>query len=439
MRRISTIKIFKTILFLTLTTTVSCSTTTENNQKGDNLDTLAESYVKLGLELGEYDEDYVDAYLGPKDWQLQAKQSKRSKKRIAIDIHLLFQKIEKLTPLSKENKLRKNSLLLNLRAMDTRIRMVNGEKFFFKEEAFLLYDAILPDYEFSQFDKVLTEIDHLIPGENILSERVEAFRNRFNIPAEKVKVIVDIAIEECRARTKKHISLPMQENFKLDYVTDKNWGGYNWYQGNNISLMQINQDFPMKIGRAIGLGCHEGYPGHHVWNLMIENKLLKQNNWTEFSLFPLFSPYALIAEGSANYGIEMAFPNEDKINFEKENLYPISGLDPVQADSLEQLNKLTKQLSFVINLIAQQYLDGEISREKALELIIKYGMTSKPRAEQRVKFIEQYRTYILNYNFGLKVVSEYIESKSNTVDGRWAAFELMLTELKTASEMTKQL
>jgi len=435
MRQATKLKIFHSLLILFLTPIISISATTHDIHKINNLDTLAENYVKLGLELGEYDSDYVDAYLGPKKWQQQAKQKLRSKQQLAVDIHHLFQQIKKNTPLTKKNKLRKNSLLLNIRAMDTRIRMVNGGKFLFKEEAYLIYDATLPDYQFSQFDGVLTEIDQLIPGENSLSERVEAFRNRFNIPEEKVKNIVDIAIGECRARTKKHISLPLQENFKLEYVTDKNWGGYNWYQGNNISLMQINQDFPMKIGRAIGLGCHEGYPGHHVWNLMIENKLLKQNKWIEFSLFPLFSPYALIAEGSANYGIEMAFPNDDKIIFEKKNLYPVAGLDPIQADALEQLNKLTKQLSFVINLIAQQYLDGEISREKALELVVKYGMTSKPRAEQRIKFIEQYRTYILNYNFGLKVVSEYIESQSNTVNGRWAAFELMLTELKTSSEM----
>jgi len=35
----------------------------------------AETYVKLGLELGEYDSDYIDAYLGPKQWIIDAKNS----------------------------------------------------------------------------------------------------------------------------------------------------------------------------------------------------------------------------------------------------------------------------------------------------------------------------------------------------------------------------
>jgi hypothetical protein len=425
-------------IFILLTFIISYSEASQLNNQINTLDSFAENYVKLGLELGEYDSDYVDAYLGPEKWHQLAKQNRRSKQQLATDIHQLFEKLKGFDALTKEARLRKNSLLLNLRAMDTRIRMVNGEKFLFKQEAFLIYDAILPDYTFAQFDDVLIEIDKLIPGDTNLAERVEAFRKRFDIPTEKVKRIVDVAIDECRIRTKEHIQLPSQENFKLEYVTKKNWSGYNWYQGKNTSLMQINLDFPMKIDRAIKLGCHEGYPGHHVWNLMIENKLLNQKNWIEFSLFPLFSPYALIAEGSANYGIELAFQNEEKMIFEKQQLFPLAGLDPAQADALNQLNKLTEQLSFVRNLIAQKYLDGEIPRTEAVDLTVKYSMTSKQRAEQSIRFIEQYRTYILNYNFGLSVVTKYIESQSDTTDGRWKAFELMLTELKTASKMTVQ-
>jgi hypothetical protein len=53
----------------------------------------------------------------------------------------------------------------------------------------------------------------------------------------------------------------------------------------------------------VDLGCHEGYPGHHVLNALLEEKLTKGKGWVEFSVYPLFSPQSLIAEGSANYGI----------------------------------------------------------------------------------------------------------------------------------------
>ena len=37
------------------------------------LDEEAERYVRLALQLGEYDPDYVDAYLGPEEWAQAAK------------------------------------------------------------------------------------------------------------------------------------------------------------------------------------------------------------------------------------------------------------------------------------------------------------------------------------------------------------------------------
>jgi hypothetical protein len=199
--------------------------------------------------------------------------------------------------------------------------------------------------------------------------------------------------------------------------------------------MQINQDFPMPIERAIVLGCHEGYPGHHVWNVLIENNLLNKKGWIEYSIFPLFSPYALIAEGSANYGVELAFPDNQKMLYEQGVLFPIAGLDPTTADVLDKLNQLTDQLSHSITATAQLYLNGDISRDQAIEQRRKYALVSQQKAEQSVRFIEQYRAYVLNYNLGKDIVSAYVNNQSQDEAGKWQAFERMLTELSTASDM----
>lgn len=399
------------------------------------LNQAAENYVKLGLELGQYDKDYVDAYLGPQEWADLAKSEPRSKAQLAQNISALLLEIQNLAPKDKTLAIRQKALFRNVRAMDVRIRMLNGETFSFAEEARLIYDAKLPTYDFSQFDQALDEINQLIPGEGELASRVDAFKETFAVPTENVNAVVDKAISECRARSAQHISLPPSENFELEYVTGKNWSGYNWYQGNNKSLMQVNQDFPMKIDRAIGLGCHEGYPGHHVWNVLVENELLVKNGWVEFSLYPLFSPYGLIAEGSANFGVDLAFPDEDNINYTRDVLFPLAGLDPEKATSLDQLNKLTTRLSHASTATAQLYLDGKISREEALELIRKYSLVSAERAEQSLRFTEQYRAYVLNYNLGKDIVANYVNKQGEDQDSRWQAFEDMLTNLSTASDM----
>lgn len=401
------------------------------------LDQEAERYVKLALELGEYDPDYVDAYLGPAEWARAAKKDLRSREDLAMAIASLLTELKTLSSAADESRFRHKALLLNVQAMDTRIRMVKGETFSFAEEARLIYDAILPEYSFSEFDQVLEEIAQIIPGKGDLAERVDAFRNTLVIPESQLDAVINLAIGECKRRTIRYISLPDTEHFTLEYVNDKNWSGYNWYQGENESLMQINLDFPVKIDRAVGLGCHEGYPGHHVWNVLVENRLLKEKGWVEFSIFPLFSPAGLIGEGSANYGVELAFPGDEKIEYERDILFPLAGLDPEKATVLDKLNKLTSKLSHATTATAQLYLDGKISRREAVEQRRKYGLSSTERAEQSVKFIEQYRSYVLNYNLGKDLVIQYIEKQGDDQRSHWEAFERMLTELPSASDMTQ--
>ncbi len=106
--------------------------------------------------------------------------------------------------------------------------------------------------------------------------------------------------------------MPANESFKLEYVTNKSWSGYNWYQGNASSLIQINTDLPIFIDRAVDLAAHEGYPGHHVLSTLLEQKLMKGRGWMEFSINPLFGPNGVIAEGSANYGIDVVFPGGER-------------------------------------------------------------------------------------------------------------------------------
>ena len=44
-----------------------------------------------------------------------------------------------------------------------------------------------------------------------------------------------------------------------------------------------------------------------VFNMLLEKNLVRDRGWHEFSVYPLFSPQSLIAEGTANYGIDIAF------------------------------------------------------------------------------------------------------------------------------------
>ena len=396
---------------------------------------IAEDFVRLGLELGTYDKDYVDAYHGPAEWRTAATDNPRSLDRLRTDAQALIERLSQLSPDTDLARARRDMLRKQAVAALTRIRMAAGETFSFDEETRLLYDAVAPEYDLADFDAALAEIDQLLPGDGPLNERVDAFRNALAIPTDKLEAVFDAAIAECARRTRGHYDLPPGESFSVGYVTDKPWGGYNWYQGDFESLIEINTDFPVIIDRAVDLGCHEGYPGHHTWNVLVERDFLNRNGWVEYTIYPLFSPQSLIGEGSANYGIELAFPDGEKAAFEKDVLYPLAGLDPQKADEMAALNKARRTLAFSRNHIARAYLDGDIDRDEAISLSMKYGLSSRERAEQGIRFIDTYRGYVLNYNIGRDLVGRFVAAVESDGGDPWAAFETLLTTPLSASDI----
>ncbi|NND07323.1 MAG: hypothetical protein HKN87_13180 [Saprospiraceae bacterium] len=316
--------------------------------------------------------------------------------------------------------------------------MMSGTSFDFDTEARLLYDVEPPHYDTSHFDSLLRSLDKELTGTGPLSERYHAFAKQFIIPVEKLDTVFQIAISEARKRTLKRYDLPSEENFHIEYVTDKAWSGYNYYKGDSYSLIQINTDFPIYIERAIDLACHEGYPGHHVYNALLEKNLVKEKGWIEYSVYPLFSPQSLIAEGSANYGIAVAFPGKERLSFEKNKLYPAAGLNPALAEKYHLIQQLRGRLNYAGNEAARAYLNGKINREQAAQWIEKYLLYEPDRALQRTRFIDKYRSYVINYNLGQDLVAEYIVRQGGTDDQpekRWLHFEKLLSTPHTASDL----
>ncbi|HYW15696.1 MAG TPA: hypothetical protein VE891_06035 [Allosphingosinicella sp.] len=396
----------------------------------DSLDSIARDYVKLQLAIGEKEEGYIDAYYGPAEWRAEAKLAPATPAALTQRAAVLTVRLNSIADgrLDPMERRRRNFLLAQLKAASTRLAMMQGAKFAFADEAERLF-GVRPDLKpLSAYDPILARIERLVPGKGPLSDRVDAFQERFTIPGDRLDSVMRSAIAECRRRTVQHIPLPAKERFSLELVTGKSWGGYNWYKGDSNSLIQINTDISVRIGRAVDLGCHEGYPGHHVYNLLLEEKLAKDRDWVEFTLYPLYSPQSFIAEGSANYGIELAFPGDEQVAFETRVLYPLAGLPASSAPQYLDLQRATQGLAGARFTIAADYLDGRIDRARAVELVRKYQLFSKQRAEKSVDFIDQYRSYVINYGLGLDMVRAAVERAGPGSAIRWARMEKLLSE-----------
>lgn len=401
------------------------------------MDAIASDFVRLSLEIEARDPNHLADYFGPTQWEEQAQSRPRPLADLSNAAAVLVKRTVAVDPstLDADTRRRRAFLLAQLQGTVTRLHMLRGERLSFVGEFEGMF-GIQPNLKpLSAFDPILREVEAMVPGQGALADRVDAFENRFIIPSDKVDPVMRAAIAECRRRTEAHIALPKGENFKLLYVTGPDWSGSNLYLGDRTSQLEMNVELPVRMNRAIDLACHELYPGHHVFNLLLDDRLAQRRKWVEFTIYPRFSPQSVIAEGAAGYGAELAFPGDERLVFEKSALYPLAGLPTADAGRYRTLLDALDQLEPAGATIARDYLEGRINRDKAIALTRKYRLLSVERARRMIGFVDDYRTYAIIYGMADDIVRDHVERAGPGQGARWAALEHVISEPTLPSDL----
>lgn len=416
---------------------ISCKRESEASKEEVNqIDDLAAAYVRLGLFIGQYDDAFVDAYYGPDSLRPQYKPAVFPKDSLLHATDSLLQRLLAIeeTETNDTTTNRAGWIADQVVAFKRRIEIYSGEYSTFDKESKDLFGAIAPVYDENHYASLVDQLGDILPGKGNVQERFQQLANKFIIPKEKLDTVFKAAIAESRKRTQEYFQLPSTESFSLEYVNNKPWNGYNWYKGNFTSLIQINTDINIFIDRAIDVASHESYPGHHVYNLLLEKNLYRDQGLVEISLYPLFSPQSLIAEGTANYGIEMAFPGDDKIEFAKEVLLPLAGLDTTGITAYFRAMGIKTMLNYARNEAARGLLNGTMTEAEALEWLESYALYNRETALKSIKFIESLRSYVINYNYGMDLVKEYIDRRiqaDSSAENKWKVFgDLMSRQVR---------
>jgi hypothetical protein len=432
-------------LFSILIVLFACCLGCKQNEKIVNIDDVAIDYVKLGLYLGQYDTSFVDAYYGPDSLKPTSGPGHViPKDSLIAAIDKIKVKIEKIIVSPQTNdtiRMRARWMNRQLTAFKMRIRILTGELPAFDEETMQLYDVRVPTYNEKHFQSLAAKLDKFLPGKGAINERYKNLHHKFTIPKDKVDTLFKTALNEARKRTKTKLPLPEGETCTLEFVTNKLWSGNNLYKRNYTSRIQINTDLPFNIIDAIDFACHEGYPGHHVYNIIREKTLLRDKGWVEGSLYPLFSPLSVIGEGTAEYGIEMAFPKDDYKQFIKKVLLPLAGLDTTYFDQYFNVYLLKKQLDYYRNEIARGIINGTMSEEEILTWQLNYGLLSKDEADFTLRFIKKYRSYVICYNYGRDLVRNYVEDNRGLPENdktQWQVFSWLLINLVTPEDLLQK-
>jgi hypothetical protein len=170
--------------------------------------------------------------------------------------------------------------------------------------------------------------------------------------------------------------------------------------------VQVNRDFPLAASDLLEIAAHEAYPGHHVLSVLRERSLGRER-----ALVAPRGREALLNEGLASYGLDLAFPGEERAKFEREVLYPLAGLDSEEAELYSRVAREVRRLAPLRVAAARSYLDGKRDRVQSVLFLENEALVPAPWAF--LQFVDRYRTYVVTYTLGLDEVRRRVESRSS--------------------------
>lgn len=369
------------------------------------LDPLAESYVKLVLAVGRHDALYVDAFYGPPAWKAAAA---RGEPVPLPDLLAGTRALRRDLAAAEGPADRKRYLDKQFVAIEAHLRRLSGERMTLTEECRALYDADPPHHGVAEFQAAHEALERLVPGSGPLGPRIDALRKAVYIPRDEIESTLRRALDIARNANAPFVKLPAGESFEAILVTGKPWGAYNWYLGSFKSRIELNTDLPTELNSLLGTMCHEGYPGHHVYNVLLEDKLVKGRGWVEYTVYPLYSPQSLLAEGTANVGIDILFSDDERRRVLTEVLGPAAGVSKEAILALDRIRDAAKPLKYVSGEAARLLLDDGRPEAEVVAFITKWGLSIDDRAQKSVQFAKTYRSYVFNYSLGEDIVRAWI-------------------------------
>jgi len=386
------------------------------------MDEIGRAYVALGLRINEHFQGYVDAYIGSEETKKAIlAQGPRTVPELRGDADRLASRIAREGLLEP----RKTWLAKQVEAMRTTLALLDGEEILFREETQRCFDITPERVPESEFDAAIGEIDRMLPGSGPLAERVDAWKKETEVAEDRVPVLLELARQEARRRTRALVNLPEGEDVEVHVVRNQPWSGYNYYMGGYRSRIDINVDLPTHITSILPLITHEGYPGHHTEGVLKEHHLFRSRRWEEASIFLLNTPECVISEGIANVALDMIFSEDEVTAFLRDTLYPAAGMGHLDVQRDRALGRALRKLAGVGGNAAFLVHEDGRSDQEVIGYFQRYGLLSDTEAKFTLRFISNpmFRAYVFTYFYGERMLRAALAGPDRT-----DIFRRLLTE-----------
>ncbi len=375
---------------------------------------------------------FVDYYYGPPEWKAAVENEAETP---ASDLVRAAVALLDALPAQGFEAHRATYLSKQVVALETVCRKLNGETFTLEDEVQRCFDIRPTWTPETRFEEAHALFDEVLPGDGSIFERLQAFRRHYYLRSEKA-VLVDFmrqAMNEARRRALTFIDLPEGEEVELDVVSDKVFGGENWYLGNYRSRVELNTDLPVNVRWLMDLVCHEGYPGHHTEFVMKERSLYRERGYIEQAISPIICPQSVISEGIATCAFEIVFTYSEAERWAREHLYAAAGIEPIDVDT-EKFSRANELMAGIDGNARFMMSDGRPDDE-VKQYIMKYALLPEEYAQKDLGFLrDPFREgYIFTYFYGKRLMKPWLQG-----DDKQQVFKRFLTEQICPSDLVNK-
>jgi hypothetical protein len=367
---------------------------------------LGEEYVRLALAVNEHLPGYIDSYFGPSEWAQGAQQGEK------LLLPDLAQRVERLatnvSQVTDWDAQRKDFLTRQISAMQMSLRLLAGENVSLVEEAQALYDIQPAWKDETYFIEYQKRLDEILPKGGSLKERLEKWKESIEIPIGKVRELLPFITDTLRELTHRKFSLPEDESFVVEFVSDQPWMAYNRYLGEYKSRIEINTDLPMRINGLAVTMAHEGYPGHHTELCMKESKLIRQMDYQEHCVTLINAPSCVIAEGIATSALETVLTDQELEDLYREEILPRAEMTHIDAKTIMEITRAQRKMRSLWGNAAFMLHEQKKSTDEIISYLQKYEMSTEKEANRAIQFMSGPldRSYIFTYTAGYDLLEK---------------------------------
>jgi hypothetical protein len=385
---------------------------------------LPERYVRLCLRVGRHIDGFVDAYVGPPEWERAVEAEELADPRRLQDEAATLQGALEDAGLEDD---RTRWLRGQLAALECVTARLSGAELRWADEVERCFGVRPQRTEAGAFAEAHRRLDAALSGPGNLRDRHLAWEERNAVPRETLVPALTRLKDVLGPRAHALASMPPEESVSYELVSGEAWLAYNWYQGGYRSRIDVNADLPISIVVLADLAAHEAYPGHHTERTAKDARLLRAQHRVETSITIISAPEALISEGIATNALEQAL-GSDPFAVVAEVL---AGLD-VSFDPAEvhEINSAGQALEDVATNAAFMLNEDGVAREDVEGYLRDLGLASDGKASRAIAFFTEpsSRIYVSTYSDGRRLCKDYIERAPEN-------FTRLLTEQLTVADI----